>query len=115
MDLWTTLKHLEKEHNCLIYGILEPQGVAEDLSYWHQFDTTEPVSEDFLMNAHDIPTQLMLDAFENAYDNSSCEYDSYNNMLEEVGEYIVEKLKERQCVCGKIDCPDEYAHTTSGV
>lgn len=115
MDLWTTLKQLEKEHDCLIYGILEPQGVAEDLSYWREFDTTEPVDENFLMNSYDIPKQLMLDAFDNAYNNTSCEYDSYTNMIDMVGDYIVEKLKENQCACGKIDCPDEYAHTTSGV
>lgn len=115
MDLWTTLKQLEKEHDCLIYGILEPQGVAEDLSYWREFDTSEPLDENFIMNAHDIPKQIMLDAFESAYNNATSEYDNYNCMVEMVGEYIIDKLKERQCVCGEIDCQEEYAHTTSGV
>jgi len=115
MDLWTTLKQLEKEHDCLIYGILEPQGVAEDLSYWREFDTSEPLDENFIMNAHDIPKQIMLDAFESAYNNATSEYDNYNCMVEMVGEYIIDKLKEKQCVCGEIDCQDEYAHTTSGV
>lgn len=115
MDLWTTLKHLEKEHDCLIYGILEPQGVAEDLSYRREFDTSEPLDENFIMNSHDIPKKLMLEAFDYAINNTSCEHDSYNTMVEMVGEYIIYVLKEKQCVCGEIDCPDEYAHTTSGV
>ena len=114
MDLWTTIKHLEKEHNCIIYGILEPQGVAEDLSSWSNFDAEER-TEDFIMDSYDIPTQLMLEAFENAYNNISSEYDNYNTMLEVVGDYIVDKLKAKQCVCGAVECPDEYAHTTSGV
>lgn len=115
MDLWTTLKHLEKEHDCLIYGILEPQGVAEDLSYRREFDTSEPLDENFIMNSYDIPKKLMLEAFDYAINNTSCEHDSYNTMVEMVGEYIIYVLKEKQCVCGEIDCPDEYAHTTSGV
>ena len=114
MDLWTTLKHLEKEHDCLIYGILEPQGVAEDLSYRREFDTSERLDENFIMNSYDIPKQLMLEAFDYAINNTSCEHDSYNTMVEMVGEYIIYVLKEKQCVCGEIDCPDEYAHTTSG-
>ncbi len=114
MDLWTTLKHLEKEYDCLIYGILEVQGVSEDLSRWSAFDV-DSMDEDFLMSSYDIPKQLMLEAFENAYNNTSCEYDNYNSMLEDVGDYIIKILKERQCVCGEIDCQDEYAHNTSGV
>lgn len=115
MDLWTTLKHLEKEHDCLIYGILEPQGVAEDLSYWNEFCTDEPLHEDFIMNSYDIPKQLMLEAFQFAYDSAGCEYDNYTSMIEYVGDFIVDKLKSQQCVCGVVNCPDEYAHTTSGV
>tara|TARA_R100001510_G_C7525186_1_gene118996 strand:- start:46 stop:393 length:348 start_codon:yes stop_codon:yes gene_type:complete len=115
MDLWTMLKQIEKSGDCVIYGVLEVQGVAEDLSYWKEFDTSEPKSKDFIMNSHDIPKQMMLDAFEVAVNNSSCEYDNYNYMVEMVGEYIVEKLKEKQCVCGTIDCPDEYGCVTHGV
>lgn len=115
MDIWTMLKQIEKSGDCLIYGILEVQGVAEDLSGWPEFDSSEPMSHLYLMDSHDIPKQLMLDAFQVAYNNTSCEYDSYNNMLEAVGEYIVEELKKKQCVCGTIDCEDAYGCVTHGV
>ena len=114
MDLWTLLKQIEKSGACVIYGVLEVQGVAEDLSYWREFDKSEPMSEHFIMDSHDIPKQMMLDAFQYAVNRSSCEYDNYNYMVEMVGEYLIEKLKERQCVCGDIDCEEEYACTTSG-
>jgi|TARA_Y100000289_G_C3916285_1_gene147614 hypothetical protein len=114
MDLWTMLKQIEKSGDCVIYGVLEVQGVAEDLSYWREFDKSEPTSEHFIMDSHDIPKQMMLDGFQYALNRSSCEYDNYNYMVEMVGEYLIEKLKERQCVCGDIDCEEEYACTTSG-
>jgi hypothetical protein len=56
----------------------------------------------------------MLDGFQYALNKSSCEYDNYNYMVEMVGEYVIEQLKAKQCVCGDIDCEEEYAHTTSG-
>lgn len=114
MDLWTTITHLEKEHNCRIYGILDQQSLAEDLSTWYAFDENEK-HEDFLMSSYDIPTELMTQAMDVALANAGCDFDNYNSLVEEVGDYIIQSLKERQCVCGEIDCQDEYAHTTSGV
>jgi hypothetical protein len=117
MDLWTTLKHLEKEHNCIIYGVLEPQGVVNDLGYWAEFDCYQADSGVFLIDAYDIPTDVLLQAMKYAYntEGTSGDRDCYNAMVTATGEWLIDEYKTQQCVCGEINCNEQYAHTTSGV
>lgn len=116
MELWTTLKHLEQQHNCIIYGVLEPQGVVNELGYWAEFDCYQSDSGNFLIDAYDIPSDVLLQAMKYAYNVEGNTGDiSYDAMITTIGAWLTDEYKMQQCVCGKLNCDEQYAHTTSGV
>ena len=114
MDLWTMLKQIEKSADCIIYGVLDLQSVENDLAMYAEFDSENSMGEEFIISASDISKQDLLDAMQFAYRKVDDCNDGYNQYLDVIHEYLVVNLKLRQCVCGNIDCKDEYSHTTSG-
>ena len=114
MDLWTMLKQVEKSADCIIYGVLDLQSVEQDLSSYAEFDSENTMDEEFIIEASSISKQDLLKAMRFAYRKVDDCNDGYNQYLDVIHKHLVVNLKLRQCVCGNIDCDDEYSHTTSG-
>ena len=79
MDLHEAISHLEKQHNCLIYGVLEMQGLEEDVSH-HDLG---------VRSLSKVSRQEWRDAMEYAFDsNESALSDEYGQLVDLVAEYL---------------------------
>ena len=86
-SLWTVLQEVEKFYECKIYGVLDIEGLQNDLSYFPNFDKEW---KDHIIDAFQIPKQDMLRAMQYAYDNTGGEYDGYQDHLDKVEAYLVD-------------------------
>jgi len=85
MDLHEAILYLEKEHNCIIYGLLETQSLEEDIS---------SCELESLRNLSKISRQEWKDAMEYATDvNSDANAQEYGYMVDLVAEYLTENHK----------------------
>tara|TARA_E500000178_G_C17012179_1_gene751103 strand:+ start:2027 stop:2347 length:321 start_codon:yes stop_codon:yes gene_type:complete len=81
MDLHEAISYLEKKHNCLIYGVLEMQGLEQDLSY---FDLG-------VRNLNKVSRQEWKDAMEYAVDSSDTMLsEEHEHMTGLIADYLVE-------------------------
>ena len=89
-SLWEAMTKLEKFYECKIYGVLELEEIVENLREWNAFYNDG--GEDFICNIDDVSKDLWLEAMESAYDNICGNYDGYEQYMEYIYEYVVEKL-----------------------
>ena len=81
MDLHEAISYLEKKHNCLIYGVLEMQGLEEDLSH-HDLG---------VRSLSKVSRQEWRDAMEYAFDsNESALSNEYGELVDLVADYLIE-------------------------
>ena len=89
-SVWEAMQMLEKFYECKIYGVLEMEDIVENLRDWNAFYNDG--SEDFICDIDDVSKDLWLEAMESAYDNIHGDYDGYNDHMDYIYEYVVEKL-----------------------
>ena len=84
MDLHEAIRYLEKTHSCVIYGVLDCQGIEEDLSF-HDLGAR---------SVNKISKQEMLDAMEYASDaNADANAQEYLFMVDLVAQYLIHNHK----------------------
>lgn len=81
MDLHEAISYLEKKHNCVIYGVLEMQGLEEDLSH-HDLG---------VRSLSKVSRQEWKDAMEYAVDsNDDMLSGEYEHMVGLMADYLIE-------------------------
>ena len=81
MDLHEAICYLEKQHNCLIYGVLEMQGLEQDLSY-HDLG---------VRSLSKVSRQEWKDAMEYAVDsNDTMLGEEHEHMVGLIADYLIE-------------------------
>ena len=79
MDLHEAISHLEKQHNCIIYGVLDMQSLEEDIC---DYDLG-------VRSLSKVSRQEWRDAMEYAYEkNQGDMMNTYITMTQEVAEYL---------------------------
>ena len=81
MDLHEAISHLEKQHNCVIYGILETEGLEQDLVHYDLG----------VRSLSKVSRQEWKDAMEYAVDTDShalCE--EYGCLVDLIADYLIE-------------------------
>ena len=86
-SLWTVLQEVEKFYECKIYGVLDIESLQNELSYFPNFDKEW---DGHIIDAYKIPKQDMLRAMQYAYDNTGGEYDSYQDHLDKVEDFLID-------------------------
>lgn len=86
-SLWTVLNKVEEFYECKIYGVLDIDGLQNDLSYYPNFDKDW---HEHIIDAFQIPKQDLLRAMKYAYDNTGGEYDGYQDHLDQVEAFLVD-------------------------
>jgi hypothetical protein len=81
MDLHEAISYLEKQHNCVIYGVLEMQGLEQDLSY-HDLG---------VRSLSKVSRQEWKDAMEYAVDsNDTMLGEEHEHMVGLIADYLIE-------------------------
>ena len=81
MDLHEAISHLEKQHNCIIYGVLDMQSLEEDIC---DYDLG-------VRSLSKVSRQEWKDAMEYAFDsNESALSDEYGQLVDLVADYLIE-------------------------
>lgn len=88
-DLWQVLDDVEKFYECEIYGILAIQDTVENLRHYIEFEESGK-NPSFKCKIDDVPKDLILEAHEYACDKVN--HHDYDEMLDYISEYIVERL-----------------------
>lgn len=88
-DLWQVLDDVEKFYECEIYGVLAMQDTVENLRHYIEFEESGK-NPSFKCKIDDVPKDLILEAHEHACHKVN-QHD-YEEMLDCISEYIVEKL-----------------------
>ena len=81
MDLHEAISYLESKHNCMIYGVLEMQGLEEDLSH-HDLG---------VRSLSKVSRQEWKDAMEYALDSDSHALSTeYGCLVDLIADYLIE-------------------------
>ena len=95
-SLWEAMSKLEKFYECTIYGVLELEEIVENLRDCNAFYNDGSMeNEDFICNIDKVSKDLWLEAMHSAYDNICGNYDGYEQYMEYIYEYVVEKLSSK--------------------
>ncbi len=93
-NIWEAMQKFEKFYECKIYGVLEIEDLVENLRDYNAFD--KECKDYFICDIDDVSKELWLEAMESSYDNIGGEYDGYNDYMEYIYDYVVEKLSNEQ-------------------
>ena len=81
MDLHDAIYYLEKQHNCLIYGVLDMQSLEEDLSHYDLG----------VRSLSKVSRQEWKDAMNYAFNSSESELSNeYGELVDLVADYLIE-------------------------
>ena len=86
-SLWEALKELEDKHDCVIYGVLEIQGLEQDISDMFRTHVVQKLST--------ISKQEWKTAMQYAYDvGADGNAQDYELMVEYVHEYLYDTVRK---------------------
>ena len=81
MDLHEAILFLERKHNCMIYGVLEMEGLEEDLSHYDLG----------VRSLNKVSRQEWRDAMEYAFDsNESALSNEYGELVDLIADYLID-------------------------
>ena len=81
MDLHEAILFLERKHNCMIYGVLEMEGLEEDLSHYDLG----------VRSLNKVSRQEWKDAMEYAFEsNESALSNEYGELVDLIADYLID-------------------------
>jgi|TARA_R110000822_G_scaffold301580_1_gene425470 hypothetical protein len=89
--MWLELTQWESNNNALVYGVISTEDVRENISYHAEFDMHND-SGSFLCNVYDFKEVEIMSAMKYAY--STLEDPNYEQMMEVIGEWLVDYYKQ---------------------